>query len=92
MRASATIVCANPDEQRKDAADRAAIVADKVKEDAKYDGKWVLITNTDMPADEVAVKSKELWQVEAIFRETKSVLETRQSTTKTTLPSAAMSS
>ena len=51
--------------------------ADKIKADEKYDGKWVLTTNTDLPADEVALKYKELWQVEAIFRQTKSVLETR---------------
>jgi transposase len=50
----------------------------KVKEEARFDGKWVLRTNRfDCPADEIALRYKELWRVEAIFRATKSVLETR---------------
>ena len=49
----------------------------KVEEDARFDGKWVLTTNTDLPADKVALKYKELWQVERVFRDVKSLLETR---------------
>jgi transposase len=49
----------------------------KIAADARYDGKWVLRTNTDLEATEVALKYKQLWQVEAIFRSTKSLLETR---------------
>ena len=49
----------------------------KIKDEARYDGKWVLITNTDMPAKEVALKYKDLWQVEAVFRSAKSLLQTR---------------
>ena len=105
------IVCRNADQAKKDAADRAAIVAAlrvqlkqgdkslvgnrgyrkylkgqgphfqideaKLKAEARYDGKWVLRTNTDLPAEEVALKYKQLWQVEALFRTTKSLLETR---------------
>ena len=41
------------------------------------DGKWVLTTNTDLPAATVALKYKELWQVEKVFRDVKSVLDTR---------------
>jgi transposase len=37
----------------------------------------VLKTNTDLPADQVALKYKELWQVEHVFRDIKSILETR---------------
>jgi transposase len=37
----------------------------------------VLITNTDFKAEQVALKYKELWQVEQVFRDVKSVLETR---------------
>ena len=33
-------------------------------------------TNTDLPADHVALKYKELWQVEQAFRDIKSILET----------------
>jgi len=49
----------------------------RAEQEARYDGKWVLRTNTNLPARQVALKYKELWQVEHIFREMKSVLETR---------------
>lgn len=49
----------------------------KVAEDARYDGKWVLTTNTNLPMAEVAAKYKELLLVERIFRDMKSVLATR---------------
>ncbi len=106
------VVCRNPDQARKDAADREAIVAAlreqlpqgdkalvgnkgyrrflgqsgpgrfavdeaKVTEDARYDGKWVLRTNTDLDAAEVALQYKRLWMVEAWFRSCKSLLGTR---------------
>jgi transposase len=105
------IVCVNTRQQRKDAADREAIVSaltkqlkkgpkslvgnkgyrkylkieknstsidkDRIKYEARFDGKWVLRTNTDLPADLVALKYKELWQVEKVFRDVKSLLETR---------------
>ena len=54
-----------------------AIDEEKVKSEARFDGKWVLRTNTSLPSAEVALKYKELWQVEDIFRSTKSILETR---------------
>jgi transposase len=49
----------------------------KVKEEERYDGKWVLTTSLDMAPEEVALKYKELWMVEHIFRDVKSILETR---------------
>jgi hypothetical protein len=49
----------------------------KVAEDVRYDGKWVLTTDTDIPAVQVALKYKQLLMVERIFRDMKSVLETR---------------
>jgi len=49
----------------------------KVQEDARYDGKWVLTTDTDLPAADVALKYKQLLLVERIFRDMKSVLDTR---------------
>jgi len=49
----------------------------KVIEEERYDGKWVLTTNLDMPADKIALKYKELWMVEHVFRDVKSILETR---------------
>ncbi len=105
------IVCLNPDEAARDAAEREAIVkaledelrqgarqlvgnrgyrrflrvdkdavtidAKKVAAEARYDGKFVLRTNTSLPADEVAVQYKRLLLVEQFFRATKSLLETR---------------
>jgi len=46
-----------------------------VEADARFDGKFVLRTNTGFPAPEVALAYKELWRVERIFREGKSTLE-----------------
>ncbi len=105
------IVCVNTRQQRKDAADRQAIVSalteqlkkgpkslvgnkgfrkyvkiekgstsideKRIKDDARFDGKWVLRTNTDLSADQVALKYKQLWQVEKVFRDVKSLLTTR---------------
>jgi hypothetical protein len=49
----------------------------KVAEDARYDGKWVLRTNTDPDAAEVALQYKRLGMVEQWFRSCKSLLQTR---------------
>jgi len=57
--------------------DTIRIDESKVREEERYDGKWVLTTNLDMPADKVALKYKELWRVEYVFRDVKSILETR---------------
>ena len=50
---------------------------DKIAAEAKFDGKWVLKTNTDLSTEKVALRYKELWQVEHLFRDLKSILETR---------------
>lgn len=105
------IVCHNPQEAAKDAADREAIVGaledqlregakqlvgnrgyrrylrvekgsfsidpKKVEDEARYDGKFVLRTNTSVPADEVAIQYKRLLLVEQFFRAAKSLLDTR---------------
>jgi transposase len=105
------IVCVNTRQQRKDAADRQAIVEalceqikkgpkslvgnkgfrkylklekgstsideSKVEHEARFDGKWVLTTNTDLSAEQVALKYKELWRVEKVFRDIKSLIDTR---------------
>jgi DDE family transposase len=49
----------------------------KVAEDARYDGKWVLRTNTDLDSADVALQYKQLWMVEQWFRSCKSLLQTR---------------
>jgi transposase len=55
----------------------ARIDMDKVKYESRFDGKWVLTTNTDLPTEKVALKYKELWQVERVFRDVKTLLHTR---------------
>ena len=55
----------------------ASIDREKVEQEAMFDGKWVLRTNTRLSAGNVALKYKELWQVEHTFRDMKSILETR---------------
>jgi len=50
----------------------------KIKADARFDGKWVLQTDlTELSAEEVALKYKQLWMVEEMFRTAKTLLETR---------------
>ena len=105
------IVCHNPQEAIKDAADREAIVQSlqdqlkngsshlvgntgyrkflhlekgafsldmkKVEAEAHYDGKFVLRTNTSLPASEVALQYKRLLLVEQFFRAVKSMLDSR---------------
>jgi hypothetical protein len=105
------IVCYNPREALKDAADREAIVQSlqdqlkggrsklvgnsgyrkflhiekdavsidmqKVADEARYDGKFVLRTNTALPAAEVALQYKRLLLVEQFFRAAKSMLDSR---------------
>jgi hypothetical protein len=106
------IVCLNEEERRKDAHDRAAIVAHlrhqltqgdkslvgnkgyrrylrlegaghfavddaRITDEARFDGIWVLRTNTAYPAATVALQYKRLWMVEAMIRTTKAILETR---------------
>jgi len=49
----------------------------KIVEEAKYDGTWVLRTNTELSPAQVALQYKRLWLVEQWFRSCKSLLETR---------------
>lgn len=105
------VVCHNPEQARKDAADRGLILQaleaalrqgakslvgnrgyrrylriqkgsvdidpSRVKAEARYDGKFVLQTNSTLPAAAVAVQYKRLLLVEQFFRASKSLLETR---------------
>jgi transposase len=50
---------------------------EKVERDARFDGKWVLETDSELSAVECALKFKELWMVEQLFRSLKSILKTR---------------
>jgi len=57
--------------------ERFTIDEAKVKEEARYDGKWVLQTNLADEPKIIAQAYKELWRVEDMFRTMKSILETR---------------
>ncbi len=54
-----------------------AIDPEKIEREERFDGKWVLRTNTEFNAAEVALRYKQLWTVEHIFRSVKSLLSTR---------------
>jgi len=56
---------------------RFEIDEDKIQAQEKYDGLWVLQTDLDLPAKEIALRYKELWRVEQIFRTVKTILENR---------------
>ncbi len=106
------VICRNPEEAKKDAAVREAILAkleqtlstkgqkavvgnkgfarflkirkgsvridpQAVAADRRFDGKYVLQTNTELPSAQVAESYKSLWRVERTFREEKSTLEVR---------------
>jgi transposase len=105
------VVCHNPEQAKKDAADREAILDSlaktlevdpralvgnqgyrrylkiergsamidqaKVQEDERYDGKFVLRTNSSLSASEVAIHYKQLLLVEQFFRSAKSLLDRR---------------
>jgi transposase len=49
----------------------------QIKTEARYDGLWVLRTNTLYNAETVAHVYKALWTVEDIIRTTKSIMDTR---------------
>jgi len=51
---------------------------EKVENESRFDGKWVLRTNTALKADQVALKYKELWQVEQVFYGKHIVMQSRQ--------------
>ena len=50
--------------------ERGAVSLDiaRVEAEARFDGKYVLCTNTTLPAAEVAVQYKRLYLVEQLFR------------------------
>jgi len=57
--------------------DHFAVDEKRVEQDARFDGVWVLRTNTDLETEVVALSYKNLWMVEDMIRTTKSILETR---------------
>lgn len=59
------------------ASEHFEIDEDKVRDEARYDGIWVLQTDLMLSAPDMALRYKELWMVEAIFRTIKSILANR---------------
>jgi len=57
--------------------DNVTIDEARIREEARYDGKYVLRTNTELPAPEAAQAYKQLWMVERAFRELKGQLKLR---------------
>ena len=57
--------------------DHFAIDEKQIREDERYDGLFVLRTDTDHDAETIARIYKSLWMVEDTFRTAKSILETR---------------
>ena len=50
---------------------------EKIRSEARYDGKWVLQTDMEDSAEQIALRYKDLLTVEQVFRCIKSILETR---------------
>ena len=50
---------------------------DKIRSEEKFDGIWVLRTNAALTPADVALRYKQLWMVEQLFRHAKNLLETR---------------
>jgi hypothetical protein len=59
------------------AGGRYEIDIEAVRREERYDGTWVLRTNLELSAAEIALKYKQLWMVEDLFRSIKSLLNTR---------------
>jgi len=58
-------------------AGRFEIDQRRVQDEARYDGKYVLRTTTELPAEEVALAYKNLLWIERLFRDLKHLLEIR---------------
>jgi len=58
-------------------AEHFTVDEDKIQSEERFDGIWILRTNTDLSPADVALQYKELWMVEDVFRSVKTVLETR---------------
>lgn len=65
--------------QRQDAQAKRHAEVDwrKVKRDERYDGKFLLWSNTQLSLAEIGLGYKELWRIEHAFRELKTGLEIR---------------
>ena len=55
--------------------DSIKINEEKIKEEKRYDGKYILTTNTDLSAEDVALAYRGLFRIKRVFRELKNYLE-----------------
>ena len=87
-------VVANKGYRRYVKAEKGAFVVhlDKARDEERFDGMWVLRTNTELTAVEIALRDKQLWMVVQLFRTAKSLLDTRLSSIRPMPTSADMSS
>lgn len=53
------------------------IDSERIKDDERLDGVYILRTNSKMTSLQVALQYRQLWKIEKIFRSSKSLLETR---------------
>lgn len=49
---------------------------ERLRKEVIYDGKWILLTNTDFPSRDISFYYKGLWKIERGFRSLKTELET----------------
>ena len=79
LRSGAKGLLANRGYARYLTAEKKALRIDpkKTAAEEQYDGMWVLTTNAGLSAAATALRYKELWRVERMFRAAKSELKTR---------------
>lgn len=58
-------------------SDAVSIDQEALKKEARFDGKYLILTNSNLPTDQVVLAYKDLWKVERAFRELKSGLDLR---------------
>ena len=58
-------------------AEKISLNKERIQKEARYDGKYVLQTSTDLPSQEVARAYKNLWMIERAFRDIKDIFKIR---------------
>ncbi len=58
-------------------SNKITVNEEKVRELKRYAGKWVLLTNTNLDKEEVAIRYKELWKIEDSFETMKTFFKLR---------------
>jgi len=58
-------------------AKRVVLNKERIKKEARYDGKYVLQTSTNLSSEEVARAYKNLWMIEHVFKDIKNIFKIR---------------